>query len=237
MAKNSIRDYSNTAAQNTDVQSINIDEGCSPASINDAIRAIMADLADINDGTISLVSPDFDAATLDGVGVTAFLSGTKMLFQQATAPTGWTLVDAGNDRALRVTNSAANFGSGSGGSVAFETAFANQAVAGTISVSMNPITLGKANLPSHDHYNRHGAGNYGNSTTASNTFPAGRTYAASSQRELRVTSYSGTNSNEIIGGPGLNAQPFTPTVSSQTFTGTAINMDVQYSNVIIASKD
>ena len=66
MAKNSITDYSNTAASNTDIQSVDIDEGCLPSGINNAIREIMADLADVNDGIVALTSPSFAAASLTG---------------------------------------------------------------------------------------------------------------------------------------------------------------------------
>ena len=66
MAKNSITDYSKTAASNTDIQSVDIAEGCLPSGINNAIREIMADLADMNDGTVSLTSPSFAAASLTG---------------------------------------------------------------------------------------------------------------------------------------------------------------------------
>ena len=66
MAKNSITDYSKTAASNTDIQSVDIAEGCLPSGINNAIRELMADLADMNDGTVSLTSPSFAAASLTG---------------------------------------------------------------------------------------------------------------------------------------------------------------------------
>ena len=66
MAKNSITDYSKTAASNTDIQSVDIAEGCLPSGINNAIRGIMADLADMNDGTVTLTSPSFAAATITG---------------------------------------------------------------------------------------------------------------------------------------------------------------------------
>jgi hypothetical protein len=66
MAKNSITDYSKTASLNTDIQSVDIDEGCLPSGINNAIREIMADLAAVNDGTVSLTSPAFAAASLTG---------------------------------------------------------------------------------------------------------------------------------------------------------------------------
>jgi len=66
MAKNSIRDYSATNSNNTDIQSIDISEGCSPAGINNAIREVMADLKDVSTGAVALESPAFDSASLTG---------------------------------------------------------------------------------------------------------------------------------------------------------------------------
>jgi len=55
----------------------------------------------------------------------AFPSGTKMLFQQTSAPTGWTKVTSGvNNHALRVVSGTA----GSGGNAAFTTVFANRGI-------------------------------------------------------------------------------------------------------------
>ena len=78
MAKNSITDYSKTAASNTDIQSVDIAEGCLPSGINNAIREIMADLADMNDGTVTLTSPSFAAASL--TGNLSFGDGNKAIF-------------------------------------------------------------------------------------------------------------------------------------------------------------
>ena len=66
MAKNSITDYSKTASLNTDIQSVDIDEGCLPSGINNAIRELMADLAAMNDGTVSLTSPAFTSVDING---------------------------------------------------------------------------------------------------------------------------------------------------------------------------
>ena len=66
MAKNSIRDYSATNSSNTDIQSIDISEGCSPAGINNAIREVMADLKDVSTGTVALESPSADSLTVTG---------------------------------------------------------------------------------------------------------------------------------------------------------------------------
>ena len=53
MAKTKISEYSSTSAGaglNTDIATINIDEGCAPSGINNAIRALMAQLKDFQSG-------------------------------------------------------------------------------------------------------------------------------------------------------------------------------------------
>lgn len=51
MAKTKISEYDATAANNTDIDSINIAEGCAPSGINNAIRELMAHLKDFQSGT------------------------------------------------------------------------------------------------------------------------------------------------------------------------------------------
>jgi hypothetical protein len=70
----------------------------------------------------------------------AFAAGTAMLFVQTAAPTGWTKSTTHNDKALRVVNGTA----GTGGSVAFTTAFAASLNAGNTTLTVNQI-------PSHTH--------------------------------------------------------------------------------------
>jgi hypothetical protein len=69
-----------------------------------------------------------------------FPSGTLMLFQQTSAPTGWTKQTTHDNKALRVVSGTA----GSGGSVAFTTAFASGLNAGA-------TTLSTSQIPSHSH--------------------------------------------------------------------------------------
>lgn len=66
MAKNSIRDFDATSSNNTDIQSVDISEGCSPAGINNAIRELMADIKDVSAGTVALESPQADSLTVTG---------------------------------------------------------------------------------------------------------------------------------------------------------------------------
>ena len=56
MAKTNWNDYSASAASNTEIDSIDISEGCAPSGINNAIREIMAHTADVVAGTTAVTS-------------------------------------------------------------------------------------------------------------------------------------------------------------------------------------
>ena len=51
MAKTKISEYDATAANNTDIDGVNIAESCPPSGINNAIREVMAHLKDFQSGT------------------------------------------------------------------------------------------------------------------------------------------------------------------------------------------
>jgi hypothetical protein len=141
-----------------------------------------------------------------------FAQNTAMAFFQASAPTGWTKSTDHNDKALRVVSGT---GGNTGGSVAFETAFASQSVAGNVStsVTVGNKTLSINQIPAHSHSVR---GNIVQSGNAA--FSAGAS--------------AGTNTANA-GGSG--AHNHTGNASS-SFSGTAIDLDVQYLDVIICLK-
>jgi hypothetical protein len=78
MAKNSIRDFSATAASNTDIQSVDIDENCAASGINNAIRELIADLADVNAGTVAMTSPSADSLSTDTISEKTSGSGVTI---------------------------------------------------------------------------------------------------------------------------------------------------------------
>ena len=81
MAKTKISEWSATPANNTDIDNINIAEGCAPSGINDAIREMMAQIKDLYAGT----SGDIIAVAAGGTGVgTSTGSGSNVL---STSPT------------------------------------------------------------------------------------------------------------------------------------------------------
>ena len=63
MARDNIPEYSATASANTVVADINIDEGCAPSGINNAIREVMSALKKVDTGATTLTSPAFTTST------------------------------------------------------------------------------------------------------------------------------------------------------------------------------
>ena len=202
--------------------------------------------------------PTFQAA---GGG---FASGTVMLFAQTSAPTGWTKnTTTGDNSALRVVTGSVS----TGGSVGFTTAFASQTPTGSVSISTvsgsaGATTLTTPQIPSHAHavfqqinnpsFAGGGAGNPGSGasefrmyTTFSNF---GRSSTQQGQGTIQVATTPGGISNpspnpplstgtDNTGGGGDHTHPFSFSSGSGTFSGNAINLAVQYIDVIRATKD
>ena len=80
MAKTKISEYDSTASNNTDIDSINIDEGCAPSGINNAIRELMANLKDLQAGT----SGDTIPVAAGGTGSTT-ASGARTALGSASS--------------------------------------------------------------------------------------------------------------------------------------------------------
>lgn len=137
---------------------------------------------------------NFTNAAVSGLSVSAFPSGTRLVFAQTAAPTGWTKDTTHDNAALRVVSGTA----GSGGTQNFTTAFTTQGVSGSVggqvasgtigsqSVSgsianttagggvgfvgsVGATTLTESQMPSHSH-----APNLNNHQFVTNDYPAGQ---------------------------------------------------------------
>jgi hypothetical protein len=172
-------------------------------------------------GSVTLSSPAVSGTTTLTLPTTsgkvdAFPSGTKLLFQQTAAPTGWTKDVSHDNKALRVVSGTAS----SGGSVAFTTAFSSQAVSGTV----GSTTLSTAQLATHNHNEiLDGAG------LSQGTIGIGGSEYCRSLYYRDAADGNGLRWATQSAGSGSS--------HNHSFSGTAINLAVQYVDVIIATKD
>ena len=166
-------------------------------------------------------------------GAWAYLpAGTALVFQQTAAPTGWTKVTTNDNAALRVVSGTA----GTGGTVAFTTAFASQAVAGTV----NNTTLVTSQIPSHLHP-------YSGTTSTDGGYNSSYGTASLSAGGPDQHAPPGTGGPFVVA--RIDGYYHTHTYSGNTgnagsdgahnhsFSGTAINLAVKYVDVIVATKN
>ena len=146
-------------------------------------------------------------------------SGTRMLFQQTNAPTGWTKITAAeyNNAALRlVTGNVTNYTAGLAFSTAFATGRATTATAGGGSVGATTLTA--AQMPKHKHsvthYVRRESGGDFSSLLYAGTGPN-----------------RGTMTCAEAGGSGAHTHGFSGISHSH-----ALNLNVKYIDFIVAQK-
>ena len=169
----------------------------------------------------------------------AFPSGTVMLFGQTAAPTGWTKLTTHDNKALRVVSGTA----GSGGTVAFTTAFASQAVSGSLSTTavsgttdsttaggsissttatgtVGSTTLDATTIPSHTHFV---AAAQAGAQALTNTNWLNRTYDGTTNLDYALrggTTVATLGLSSATGSSGSHTHTFTGTSHGHTFTGT-----------------
>ena len=186
-------------------------------------------------GAVTATTFTGDGSNLSGVE--PFPSGTKQVFYQASAPTGWTkdTTAALNESVMSVVTGT---GGGTGGSTAFFSSFLattdktavqdSAPVTGSVSVSasIGATTLSTPQIPSHSHPVNRSSGMSGQGG-----------FCAQSQITQEITGYIGNT-----GGGQSHTHPFS--VSSASLSSASADVDatvpaanVKYANVIIAAKD
>ena len=174
-------------------------------------------------------SVDLDGRYVESATFTASVpSGSRMLFQQSAAPTGWTKDTSRNDRALRIVSGNV----GDGGNDSFSSRFNSTVNTGSGSVASHTLTT--AQIPAHFHY-AFRSGNAGQLRNGSN---------------LNSSNYpgSGTGAGNLYESYNITARNQQPNVGrtqeigssqghSHGFTNPNFNLNVAYTDVIICTKN
>ncbi len=203
----------------------------------------------INNGETRIVYADGAGSGAAVVDLTATLaagvpSGTKQLFVQTSAPTGWTKdTSNNNDSAVRIVTGSV----GTGGSTAFTSAFATPAVSGTVNVngapdagnlavsisgSISSTTLSTSQIPSHNHGFRNRVSDPG--PTPSTQFYQGN--VSNNNNIINSTGGGGSHnhghnlSGSLTGAPGVGNL-------GSTLSSSTASINVKYVDVIVATKD
>tara|TARA_R100001129_G_scaffold15189_2_gene10045 strand:+ start:914 stop:1984 length:1071 start_codon:yes stop_codon:yes gene_type:complete len=193
-------------------------------------------------GAVSATTYTGDGSNL--TGVEPFPSGTKQVFYQASAPTGWTQ-DTASGLSEAVMSVVTGTGGGTGGSTAYFSSFLattdksgaqpSAPVTGSVSGTVGPTTLSTPTIASHNH-----PLSFANSDP-DRTEPQDRlTDIGNPDRWNAAQNASGgPNAVTPAGGGGAHSHPFSGSLSGATadVSVTVPAADVKYANVIIAAKD
>lgn len=169
--------------------------------LSDYVKSVNGVTPDPETGNVKIEIPDFVP------------SGTKMLFYQAAAPTGWTKLTGVGNRAVKIVEDAT--GGTVGGTVNFSDVFKNLTSSST-TVTISGTTGGRAitiaQLAKHSH-----------------------TLSIFGEQGSNGTNYTGhtTKSTDSTGSDQTHNHTFS---GSQAHTHT-VNIAVKYTNVIICKKD
>ena len=197
-------------------------------------------------GAVTATTFTGDGSNLSGVE--PFPSGTKQIFYQASAPTGWTQ-DTATALSQSVMAVTTGTGGGTGGSTAYFSSFLattnksgtdSAPVSGSVSGTVSPATLSTPQLASHNHTrfftrrcDNENPGSpipsqYAQFPTAVTVF----TCPVSSSPRCGITGVP-------AGGNGAHGHGFSGSLSSATadVSVTVPAANVKYANVIVAAKD
>ena len=183
-----------------------------------------------SNGVVNATSFTGNGAGLTGVD--PFTSGTKMVFYQASAPTGWT-----QDTAAALSNTVMSVvtgtGGGTGGSTSYFSSFLattdksgtdTAPVTGSVSGTVGDTSLSTPQIASHSH-----------------SFSIIQPHPNSGSPNVARGSGNqpGTAGTSSAGGGGAHSHPFSGSLSSATadVSVTVPAANVKYANVIVATKD
>jgi hypothetical protein len=184
-------------------------------------------------GTVNATSYVGNGAGLTGVD--PFESGTKMVFYQASAPTGWTQ-DTASALSNTVMSVVTGTGGGTGGSTSYFSSFLattnksapGQPVSGSVSGTVGGTTLSTPTIASHSHTLE--------GPNASQEPPPNVRYVQTRTNTISATPmWAGSICS--AGGGGSHSHPFSGSLSSATADVTIPAANVKYANVIVAAKD
>jgi len=173
----------------------------------------------------------------NSIKLDGFEPGTRMMFQQTAAPTGWTKDTTHNDKALRITNGTVE----TGGTNSFSTSFASYTPDGSNELTIAGHSLSVDEMPVHKHDNVYVSVYQGSDDCAWANNANGMVGGNSIDRARRTSNLNGGLGSEVEGmktsDKGGGAE-HTHTGSTAVFTGVeSTQFAVQYVDVIIATKD
>jgi hypothetical protein len=195
---------------------------------SDSVKDLFGDDVSVT-GNVSASYFIGDGSSL--TNIEPFVAGTKMLFQQTAAPTGWTKDSTHDNKALRVVTGTASSGGSNTFSGVFNTAVPVSGTSNNSTVTITGSTAGHtlslSEIPSH----RHLEGGHVEFGTGDSVSAGVRNTGNDGGARRYYTDYQGGG-----GSHSHSAGTLAGSNHSHTYTSD-LNLNVQYVDLIIATKD
>lgn len=170
----------------------------------------------------------------------ALVSGTRVLFENATAPIGWIKETAFNNFGIRITSGTALSRSG----VDFSTVMSTYAFSSTVNSDFPGTTSQNAqDLPAHTHSVSPNSGNYFSAvgspapTYWTATGPTGTTLTSFGIGTFSIPQTTSTNPSNLQSPTIPTTHGHTVSYARSGVTTDSLNLNVKYVDVILAIKE
>lgn len=243
-SKSNISDIINDLIHADTNKSLSAAQGKALKDLIDSINSLLANKSNISDIINDLIHTDTNKplsaaqgkylkSLIDSYSSTTFPSGTRLLFQQSSAPVGWTKETNAsfNDAALRIVTGSVS----SGGSSAFSSVFASRTPSGTLNGATGAVALTIDQIPNHAHLDAghwhnvtpYDGGGSGVGRIAPQISPSNPNFSYYQTTETSYAQIQGT------GGNGYHDHQ----LPSLPLSMSAMDFSVKYKDIIIATKD
>jgi len=227
-----ISEFSATAGDNTDIDGIDIAEGCAPSGINNAIRELMAQLKDMQTGASgdTFTFANFNVDNINVNGNTVSSTDTNGNINLTPNGTGSVVVSKADINGGTVDGT--SIGASSASTGAFTTVSATGQITSTVSDGTAPMVVTSTTKVSNLNVDKLDGADWAAPAAIGSTTPAAGTFTTITGKKGVGTPVALTSSSGSIA-VNMNDSNFTHTFTENTTLANPTNLTAGQSGVIV----
>ena len=232
MARTKISEFSATPGDNTDIDGIDIAEGCAPSGINNAIRELMAQLKDMQTGASgdTFTFANFNVDNLNVNGNTVSSTDTNGNINLTPNGTGSVVVSKADINGGTVDGTAIGASSASTG--AFTTVSATGQITSTLADGTAPMVVTSTTKVANLNVDQLDGADWAAPAAIGSTTPAAGTFTTVTGKKGVGTPVALTSTSASIA-VNMNDSNFTHTFTENTTLANPTNLTAGQSGVIV----
>lgn len=232
MARTKISEFSAVPGDNTDIDGIDIAEGCAPSGINNAIRELMAQLKDMQTGASgdTFTFANFNVDNINVNGNTVSSTDTNGNINLTPNGTGSVVVSKADINGGTVDGTAIGASSASTG--AFTTVSVTGAITSTLATGNPPLVIASTTKVANLNVDQLDGADWAAPAALGSTTPAAGTFTTITGKKGVGTPVALTSTSASIA-VNMNDSNFTHTFTENTTLANPTNLTAGQSGVIV----